>query len=210
MAAAAGSSSPSSGRAEGRLRSRRDDKDNDVPSPRPCSREPAGAAVAELLPPGPGLLDQLVEDLQSHLDEMEQMRIVLVDAYPPRPRSQGRPDDDTYHFSLDVAGFGPQELAVKLVGRKLTVTGRHDRRTEAPDGCVSHEYREVRREIRLPADANLDGVACTFAPDGGRLCINAPRLAQLPPAEERSIPIAIRPASVAAATPDALEGADAK
>ncbi|XP_053101656.1 heat shock protein 30C-like [Hemicordylus capensis] len=193
-------------------------------------REPAVEYVPVGLPPK-SLLDKLVCDMQVHLEEMERMRAVLVDAYPclasswvgsgggARNRSSrygggslaAEDEDDAggsssssssnYRFAVSVAGFSPEELSVKLDGRKVTVSGKHTKKTEE-EGCVSHEYREVRKEVRLPDDANLDAVACTLAPEGGCLRIEAPRLTS-PPAEERAIPITIRqgPDPPAAAAP---------
>ncbi|XP_061464125.1 heat shock protein 30C-like [Rhineura floridana] len=175
------------------------------------------------LPPR-SLLDQLVVDMQNHLEEMEKMRVVLVDAYPCLSswgsgggrktrgwKLDGKEDDDddgtsNYRFCLDVAGFAPEELGVKVEGRKLTVSAKHDKKTEGADGCVSHEYREVRKEILLPGDANLEALVCNFSPEVGRLRIEAPRLA-LQSTEERTIPITIcrEPDSVGPSLPPGKE-----
>ncbi|XP_063156361.1 heat shock protein 30C-like [Candoia aspera] len=149
-------------------------------------REPEAGARRPGGPPS--LYSQLMGDMQSHLDEMDRLRVVLLDAYPllalgeeagpagkgplqPRqPRARSR-----HQLALDVGGFAPEELSVKLEGRKLTVLGKHEKEEAAEDGCVSREYREVRRELLLPADANLEAVTCALAPDG-QLRIEAPRL----------------------------------
>ncbi|XP_033012050.1 heat shock protein 30C-like [Lacerta agilis] len=161
--------------------------------------------------PPRSLLDQLVVDMQDHLEEMEKMRVVLVDAYPclatrsqgRRRRSRGRKvdrrclddedeDDGTsdYLYSLDVTGFEPEELSVKVEGRKLTVSAKHDKKTEGTDGCVSHEFREVRKEVLLPGDANIEALACNFSAELGCLSIEAPRLVPKS-VGERTIPITI-------------------
>ncbi|XP_034980348.2 heat shock protein 30C-like [Zootoca vivipara] len=165
--------------------------------------------------PPRSLLDQLVVDMQDHLDEMEKMRVVLVDAYPclatrnegRRRRSRGRKshrrclddedeDDGTsdYQYSLDVTGFEPEELSVKVEGRKLTVSGKHDKKTEGTDGCVSHEFREVRKEVLLPGDANIEALVCNFSTELGCLSIEAPRLVPKS-VGERTVPITILKAS---------------
>ncbi|XP_028591859.2 uncharacterized protein LOC114600188 [Podarcis muralis] len=171
--------------------------------------------------PPRSLLDQLVVDMQNHLEEMEKMRVVLVDAYPclatrregRRRRSRGRKldrrclDDDEdeddgtsdYLYSLDVTGFEPEELSVKVEGRKLTVSAKHDKKTEGTDGCVSHEFREVRKEVLLPGDANIEALACNFSSELGCLSIEAPRLVPKS-VGERTIPITILKASDAAGT----------
>ncbi|KAJ6661454.1 hypothetical protein lerEdw1_014363 [Lerista edwardsae] len=191
------------------------------PSRKICTR-----MLAEYIPvgmPPQSLLDQLVCDMQRHLEEMERVRTVLQDAYPslassaaaacPRPIGGARgprgprklsldydDSDDTsnYQFSVDVPGYAPEELSVKLEGRKVTVCGKRDQKTEAADGCVSRDYREVRKELRLPPDANLDAVTCMFSPEAGCLCIEAPRMAP-PTSPERTIPISVhKPADVPA------------
>lgn len=167
--------------------------------------------------PPQALLDQLVGDLQSHLEEMERLRVGLLDAYPRLsgwqssggggggsgglgtrrsgssnglPRLEQSDDGRTYYFSLEVGDFCPEELAVKVDGTKLTVCGRRDQRSEASDGCICHEVREVRRELLLPDDADLEALTCCLAPEAGRLRIEAPRLGSSP-AWERTVPIPI-------------------
>ncbi|XP_077207438.1 heat shock protein 30-like [Paroedura picta] len=160
----------------------------------------SGREAAASVPGRPGrqrLLDQLLSDLQAHLDEMQKMRGALLDAYPllcaPRPPAQEEAEEDEaeadYRVCLDVAGFAPDELSVQVQGRRLTVRGKREGRSEAADGCVSHEYREVRREVLLPADVDLEALACAL--DGERLCVRAPRLAPPAAAEPRTIPIAL-------------------
>uniref|UniRef100_A0A452H2R9 SHSP domain-containing protein n=1 Tax=Gopherus agassizii TaxID=38772 RepID=A0A452H2R9_9SAUR len=90
-------------------------------------------------------------------------------------------------LSMDVSGFSPAELMVRVDGRKLTVTGKHEKKTESEAGVRSQEYREIRRETLLPEDVNVQAVLCSLSQDG-QLCIEAPRLA-LPAAQGRDIPI---------------------
>ncbi|XP_062986009.1 heat shock protein 30C-like [Elgaria multicarinata webbii] len=160
-----------------------------------------------------GLFSQLMGGMQPPLDEMERARAVLMDVYPhlalteegqarkarhsgPSPAQKAPSQGTADHLlSLDVSGFSPEELTVQLDGRKLTVSGKHDQKAQSEDGCFSHEYREVRREVLLPEDADLGAVACALGQDG-RLCVEAPRLA-LPPPGERTISIAIGKASEA-------------
>ncbi|KAJ7338216.1 hypothetical protein JRQ81_010914 [Phrynocephalus forsythii] len=165
--------------------------------------------------------------MQDHLDEMERMRVVLLDAYPllaldgeegvgsdggggpglplrqggsrraggkPCPGGEGHTTSSSssstgraHHLTLDLRGFSPEEVKVSLEGRKLTVEGKYERRTEsAEDGCLSYDARHLRRQLLLPEDADLDAVSTALALDG-HLCIEVPRLAP----KERVIPITI-------------------
>uniref|UniRef100_A0A8C8RI44 SHSP domain-containing protein n=1 Tax=Pelusios castaneus TaxID=367368 RepID=A0A8C8RI44_9SAUR len=165
--------------------------------------------VSGLLGPGPsGLFDQLVGDMQTQLEEMERLRHALLLAYPlPGGEGEGRrkvrqsstsqpgsqePGKDKYRLSMDVSGFSPDELTVRMAGRKVTVTGKHEKKTESDDGFCSQEYREIRRETLLPDHVDVQAVLCSLSRDG-QLCIEAPHLA-LPAAEERALPISVEPA----------------
>ncbi|XP_062835992.1 heat shock protein beta-9 [Anolis carolinensis] len=169
------------------------------PQERPVEMAPVG------LPPR-SLLDHLVCEMQNHLDEMERMRQVLADAYPRlssssdlRPAvkgssSQEEESDDggrSLCYCLDLPGFLPEEVSVKVDGRRVFATGKQDRRGKGQDGCVSHELREMRKEMLLPSDADPSGMSCCFFPDEGRLRIQTPRVTSAPLAEKRSVAIAI-------------------
>ncbi|XP_066479244.1 heat shock protein 30C-like [Tiliqua scincoides] len=191
------------------------------PARRPSARRGCARALVEYVPgpvglPPPSLLDELVCDVQRHLEEMERVRAALLDAYPCLAAARGRrgrrpsPAEDSadedgagapYRFGVDVAGFAPEQLSVRLEGRRLTVTGKRERRADETDGCVSREYHEVRKELRLPADADLERLACTLAPDAQRLCVEAPRLP--PPGTQRNIPIGLPGAPPAVEAPPA-------
>ncbi|KAG8565041.1 hypothetical protein GDO81_012685 [Engystomops pustulosus] len=94
---------------------------------------------------------------------------------------------ENFQLTLDVRGFTPEELTVKTEGRRLIVSGKHDKRKEAENGGYFHEYREWRREAELPQDVSPEDILCSLSQDG-QLRFQAPRLA-LPPAEETPIPI---------------------
>ncbi|CAM2107117.1 unnamed protein product [Caretta caretta] len=169
--------------------------------------------VSSLVGPGPpSLLGRLVGDMPTPLAEMERMRRSLLLASPllrgggqgrATPRQSGRslaegagkepgsqaPGKEKYQLSMDVSGFSPAELTVRLAGRKLTVTGKRERKRESEAGVCSHEYREIRRETLLPEAVNVQALLCSLSQDG-LLCIEAPPLA-LPAAEGRAVPISV-------------------
>ncbi|XP_065442423.1 heat shock protein 30C-like [Chrysemys picta bellii] len=168
----------------------------------------SSAPVPRLLGPH-SLLAQLVGDVQTHLEEMERLRHSLLLASPllcgegegrrpssrslaegagkePGSQAQGK---DKFQLSMDVSGFSPAELRVRVDGRKLTVTGKQEKKTASEAGVCSHEYREIRRETLLPEDVNGEAVLCSLSQDG-QLCIEAPHLA-LPAAEGRAVPISV-------------------
>uniref|UniRef100_A0A803SXV1 SHSP domain-containing protein n=1 Tax=Anolis carolinensis TaxID=28377 RepID=A0A803SXV1_ANOCA len=113
---------------------------------------------------------------------------------PKGSSSQEEESDDggrSLCYCLDLPGFLPEEVSVKVDGRRVFATGKQDRRGKGQDGCVSHELREMRKEMLLPSDADPSGMSCCFFPDEGRLRIQTPRVTSAPLAEKRSVAIAI-------------------
>ncbi|XP_067825316.1 heat shock protein 30C-like [Heptranchias perlo] len=120
-----------------------------------------------------------------------------------RPRNQNnKPDDnegdkrdsevkdgDDFSLSLDVQQFSPEELKVKVLGRKVLVTGKHETKSDDGSGCYSYKYEEIRREFQLPEDVKPQALNSCLSQDG-RLKVQAPRLA-LPAVNERTVPINI-------------------
>uniref|UniRef100_A0A8C6VB52 SHSP domain-containing protein n=1 Tax=Naja naja TaxID=35670 RepID=A0A8C6VB52_NAJNA len=82
-------------------------------------------------------------------------------------------DKNHYRFSVDVAGFTPEEMTVNLEGRKVTVTAKRQRESQSKDSGYWVEHQELRRETLLPPDVDLQAIACSLNPDG-QLCIEAP------------------------------------
>ncbi|KYO46659.1 heat shock protein 30D-like [Alligator mississippiensis] len=91
---------------------------------------------------------------------------------------------------MDVAGFSPEELTARQEGRKVTVTGRREKQSAGEDGSSFQEYRELLREMLLPAGLDLEAVTCSLCSDG-QLRIEAPCLA-LQPAEGKAISISVQ------------------
>ena len=84
-----------------------------------------------------------------------------------------------FKVALDLRGFTPEELSVKIVGNTLRVEAKHE--SEA-DG--SHFLKSYNREILLPEDVDLDALKSSLNADG-LLNLTAPRRR----VEERAIPI---------------------
>ncbi|XP_044153968.1 heat shock protein 30C-like [Bufo gargarizans] len=103
----------------------------------------------------------------------------------------GKEGKKNFELTLDVSGFSPEELTVKTEGRRLIVSGKHDKKKEAENGGYFHEYREWRREAEIPQDVHPEDILCSLSKDG-QLHFQAPRLALLG-AEERNSPITQSP-----------------
>ncbi|XP_041087292.1 heat shock protein 30-like [Polyodon spathula] len=88
---------------------------------------------------------------------------------------------DKFELTLDVRDFSLEDLTVKLVERKLVITGVK----QGQKKC-----KEFKKEIDLPRHTNLPALTCSLTSDG-LLKIEAPSLQQLEVAE-RTVPIRFR------------------
>ncbi|CAM4705500.1 unnamed protein product [Lepidochelys olivacea] len=92
----------------------------------------------------------------------------------------------------DVGGFAPQELAVKLVGRKVLLTGRKETQSEDGKGSFSYKYEVFKREWDVPESVDTDRLTCSISREG-QLCIEAPCLAPAA-VPTKNVPIQLSPA----------------
>ncbi|CAJ0953497.1 unnamed protein product [Ranitomeya imitator] len=129
--------------------------------------------------------------------DMEMRRSPTWNRYSVAPLTRSsslvKPRTEKFELTLDVSPFSPEELTVKTEGRKLTVTGKRDKKTETENGGCHHELRDFKREAELPEDVNPEDVLCSLSSDG-QLHIQTQCLA-LPAAEERLVPIQVGQAS---------------
>ncbi|KAL8177748.1 UNVERIFIED_CONTAM: hypothetical protein K2H54_017918 [Gekko kuhli] len=162
-------------------------------------------ACRVLWPSSHSLMDRVVADVERQMQDMERMTRAFFQATPlltweresqrePREESATetavkRQPDGKHSFSVDVTGFSPEEMTVKLDGRKVTVTAKRQRESKSEEGSYWQEHQELRRETLLPLDVDLQAVSCSLTPDG-QLCIEAPHLASS--ATEKAIPIDVQ------------------
>ncbi|XP_024153031.1 heat shock protein 30 [Oryzias melastigma] len=109
----------------------------------------------------------------SSLKLMNTFQHILEEAEPLQSSVALQPvsfqlDKDEQHFglTLDTAGFSPEELSVRQVGRKLRVSGKTEKKQEDGKGSYSHRLQEFRQELDLPEGLNPEAVTCCLSPDG--------------------------------------------
>ncbi|NXX20175.1 HS30C protein, partial [Podargus strigoides] len=92
----------------------------------------------------------------------------------------------------DVKNFSPEQLSVKVVGRKVVLVGQKETQSTDEKGSFSYKYEVLKREWDVPEEVDAEALTCSLTKEG-QLRIEAPRLA-LPAAPERNVPIQLGPA----------------
>ncbi|NWX17301.1 HSPBB protein, partial [Aegotheles bennettii] len=93
----------------------------------------------------------------------------------------------------DVKNFAPEQLSVKVVGRKVVLVGQKETQNVDEKGSFSYKYEVLKREWDVPEEVDAEALTCSLTKEG-QLRIEAPRLA-LPGAPERNVPIQVSPAA---------------
>ncbi|NXY79607.1 HSPBB protein, partial [Glareola pratincola] len=93
----------------------------------------------------------------------------------------------------DVKNFSPEQLSVKVVGRKVVLVGQKETQSADEKGSFSYKYEVLKREWDVPEEVDAEALTCSLSKDG-QLRIEAPRLA-LPATPERNVPIQVSPAA---------------
>lgn len=97
--------------------------------------------------------------------------------------------DNSFGVNMNVDGFRPNDLNVSLKDGVLTVTGKHEEKSE--DGS-RFSSRQFTRSYRLPEHVQQDQMKSFLAADGRTLKIQAPITRPAPAVEQKQdIPIAI-------------------
>ncbi|XP_015741136.1 heat shock protein beta-9 [Coturnix japonica] len=100
--------------------------------------------------------------------------------------------EEGFSVCQDVKNFAPEQLSVKVVGRKVVLVGQKETQN-TDEGSFSYKYEVLKREWDVPEDVDAEALTCSLSPEG-QLRIEAPRLA-LPTAGERNVPIQVSPAA---------------
>jgi len=83
-----------------------------------------------------------------------------------------RPHSDKFRVTLDVTGYRPEDLSVKVVGRKLLIDGKQEFR-EGEDFSV----KEMRKSYDIPENASFEHMT-SFLTAKGTLVVEFPLITQ--------------------------------
>lgn len=71
-------------------------------------------------------------------------------------------ESDGFHVTMDVIHYTPEEVSVKIVGRKVVIEGRHNEKEDA-HGEIS---RHFIRKYKIPQDCDVEQAKVSLSTDG--------------------------------------------
>lgn len=92
--------------------------------------------------------------------------------------------DNRLELNLNVSGYKPEELKVDVNDGYLTVSGKHEEKSEDGNKFVS---RSFSRTHSLPKNVNTGGIKSSLI-DGKMLCVEAP-LQAIEQSKDNEVPI---------------------
>lgn len=125
----------------------------------------------------------LLADLQNELiSELRDLPCIFSEDLVDRKRAKLRNDEGSLIELEETKHYEPEELTVKLKGRQVEVSGKHEEKSREGENYV---YREFRRSFQLPKDADPESVTSELSTDG------VLRIKVSPLCKEKSIKITI-------------------
>ncbi|XP_069733180.1 heat shock protein beta-9 [Phaenicophaeus curvirostris] len=134
-------------------------------------------------------LQQEMEKAREFMSSFEQLLTSQGATALERAPSAALTQSSGEGFSVcqDVKNFAPEELSVKVVGRKVVLVGQKETQNTDEKGSFSYKYEVLKREWDVPEDVDAEALTCSLSKEG-QLRIEAPKLA-LPATSERNVPI---------------------
>ncbi|NWU92899.1 HSP30 protein, partial [Upupa epops] len=79
----------------------------------------------------------------------------------------------SFSVCQDVKDFAPEQLSVKVVGRKVVLVGQKETQSTDEKGSFSYKYEVLKREWDVPEEVDAEALTCSLTKDG-QLRIEAP------------------------------------
>ncbi|XP_042692496.1 heat shock protein 30C-like [Centrocercus urophasianus] len=148
---------------------------------------------------------QFMSSFEQLLSSGSSSNRVSIERAPSSSAALTQGSGEGFSVCQDVKDFAPEQLSVKVVGRKVVLVGQKETQSTDEKGSFSYKYEVLKREWDVPEEVDAEALSCSLSSEG-QLRIEAPRLA-LPPPNERNVPIQL-PAAAAQPVANAEDGAE--
>ncbi|NXY83387.1 HSPBB protein, partial [Alcedo cyanopectus] len=140
-------------------------------------------------------LQQEMERARQFMSSFEQLLssqgATTMEQTPSTSAAPTQGSGEGFSICQDVKNFSPEQLSVKVVGRKVVLVGQKETQSTDEKGSFSYKYEALKREWDVPEEVDAEALTCSLSKEG-QLRIEAPRLA-LPASLERNVPIQVSP-----------------
>uniref|UniRef100_A0A8C9FK42 SHSP domain-containing protein n=1 Tax=Pavo cristatus TaxID=9049 RepID=A0A8C9FK42_PAVCR len=148
---------------------------------------------------------QFMSSFEQLLSSGSSSNRVSIERAPSSSAALTQGSGEGFSVCQDVKDFAPEQLSVKVVGRKVVLVGQKETQSTDEKGSFSYKYEVLKREWDVPEEVDAEALTCSLSSEG-QLRIEAPRLAQ-PPPNERNVPIQL-PAAAAQPAANTEDGAE--
>ncbi|XP_010722978.1 heat shock protein 30C-like [Meleagris gallopavo] len=148
---------------------------------------------------------QFMSSFEQLLSSGSSSNRVSIERAPSSSAALTQGSGEGFSVCQDVKDFAPEQLSVKVVGRKVVLVGQKETQSTDEKGSFSYKYEVLKREWDVPEEVDAEALSCSLSSEG-QLRIEAPRLA-LPPPNERNVPIQL-PAAAAQPAANAEDGGE--
>ncbi|GIY58139.1 SHSP domain-containing protein [Caerostris darwini] len=132
----------------------------------------------------PSILQDLEDEFEGGDNGRKRKRKTdAVSLYEPKTKAQVVAKDGKFQVQLDTSNYQPDEITVKIVNDKLSITAKHETNSEGV-----YEFHEMARTFDLPEGVEPEAVTSRLSP-GGQLTVEAPMKAAKEAVNERVVPI---------------------
>ncbi|NXT40855.1 HSPBB protein, partial [Pelecanoides urinatrix] len=142
-------------------------------------------------------LQQEMEKAREFMSSFEQLLssqgATAMEGAPGTSAALTQGSGEGFSICQDVKNFAPEQLSVKVVGRKVVLVGQKETQSTDEKGSFSYKYEVLKRDWDVPEEVFAEALTCSLSKEG-QLRIEAPRLA-LPATPERNVPIQVSPAA---------------
>ncbi|NXE17002.1 HSPBB protein, partial [Lophotis ruficrista] len=70
---------------------------------------------------------------------------------------------DGFSVCQDVKDFAPEQLSVKVVGRKVVLVGQKETQSTDEKGSFSYKYEVLKREWDVPEEVDAEALTCSLS-----------------------------------------------
>lgn len=116
-------------------------------------------------------------DTHTLTSNISQDGILTIEAAKKISLKEGETEDseekENYHLSLDVSGYAPDEISIRVNGRDLIIRGEAKDEHNSDHGKSIH-HRHFTWHYNLPSDINVEALSSRYTKDS-KLAIEAPR-----------------------------------